>query len=187
MGQLGCREPDADKSTLAQRVFDVPFRDTHTHKCYMTKIDSPFWGDKFICFAKPNAYQINQLTRVVHIFKIAESKLDPAFLGPKSKQVAIFFRPFSGRPMARQVHSEADVWTCENGRRTVLHAVAYDVCQAMDAGAGRWVGQLGRAVGREDVEYFPLAGFSNCNPGFGVPRCFFMRVAPGKVRTGSTG
>ncbi|CAJ1450916.1 unnamed protein product [Effrenium voratum] len=30
----------------------------------------------------------------------------------------------------QQVHSEADVWTCENGRRTVLHAVAYDVCQA---------------------------------------------------------
>lgn len=22
------------------------------------------------------------------------------------------------------------VWSCENGRRTVLHAVAYDVCQA---------------------------------------------------------
>ena len=29
-----------------------------------------------------------------------------------------------------QVAASADVWTCENGRRTVLHAVAYDVCQA---------------------------------------------------------
>ena len=26
--------------------------------------------------------------------------------------------------------ASADVWTCENGRKTVLHAVAYDVCQA---------------------------------------------------------
>ncbi|CAE7372128.1 rtcb [Symbiodinium microadriaticum] len=29
-----------------------------------------------------------------------------------------------------QVAASADVWTCENGRKTVLHAVAYDVCQA---------------------------------------------------------
>jgi len=29
-----------------------------------------------------------------------------------------------------QVAASADVWTCENGRRTVLHAVAYDVCQS---------------------------------------------------------
>eukprot|EP00928_Gymnodinium_smaydae_P079230 TRINITY_DN6320_c1_g1_i1.p1 TRINITY_DN6320_c1_g1~~TRINITY_DN6320_c1_g1_i1.p1 ORF type:complete len:365 (-),score=93.82 TRINITY_DN6320_c1_g1_i1:201-1295(-) len=26
------------------------------------------------------------------------------------------------------VDADSDVWTCENGRRTVLHAVAYDVC-----------------------------------------------------------
>ena len=32
--------------------------------------------------------------------------------------------------MLVQVAAAADVWTCENGRRTVLHAVAYDVCQA---------------------------------------------------------
>jgi len=30
----------------------------------------------------------------------------------------------------RQVDPAARVWTCENGRRTVLHAVAYDVCEA---------------------------------------------------------
>eukprot|EP00747_Dinoflagellata_sp_TGD_P164862 gnl/TRDRNA2_/TRDRNA2_185394_c0_seq1.p1 gnl/TRDRNA2_/TRDRNA2_185394_c0~~gnl/TRDRNA2_/TRDRNA2_185394_c0_seq1.p1 ORF type:complete len:316 (+),score=68.22 gnl/TRDRNA2_/TRDRNA2_185394_c0_seq1:87-1034(+) len=30
----------------------------------------------------------------------------------------------------RRVDAESNVWTCENGRRTVLHAVAYDVCEA---------------------------------------------------------
>jgi len=30
----------------------------------------------------------------------------------------------------RQLGAKGDVWTCENGRRTVLHAVAYDVCHA---------------------------------------------------------
>ncbi|CAK0857856.1 unnamed protein product, partial [Prorocentrum cordatum] len=29
----------------------------------------------------------------------------------------------------RQLDPCGSVWTCENGRRTVLHAVAYDVCQ----------------------------------------------------------
>jgi len=28
----------------------------------------------------------------------------------------------------RQLGPKGNVWTCENGRRTVLHAVAYDVC-----------------------------------------------------------
>jgi len=30
----------------------------------------------------------------------------------------------------RQVPPRSRVWTCENGRRTVLHAVRYDVCEA---------------------------------------------------------
>lgn len=30
----------------------------------------------------------------------------------------------------RSVDQGSRVWTCENGRRTVLHAVAYDVCEA---------------------------------------------------------
>lgn len=30
----------------------------------------------------------------------------------------------------RQVSASESLWTCENGRRTVLHAVAYDVCHA---------------------------------------------------------
>jgi len=30
----------------------------------------------------------------------------------------------------RRVQPASKVWTCENGRRTVLHAVAYDVCQS---------------------------------------------------------
>lgn len=29
-----------------------------------------------------------------------------------------------------QVERSGSVWTCENGRRTVLHSVAYDVCEA---------------------------------------------------------
>lgn len=29
----------------------------------------------------------------------------------------------------KQVSPNSEVWTCENGRRTVLHSVAYDVCQ----------------------------------------------------------
>eukprot|EP00913_Durusdinium_trenchii_P026756 g25098.t1 len=29
----------------------------------------------------------------------------------------------------KQVAASSKVWTCENGRRTVLHSVAYDVCQ----------------------------------------------------------
>mmetsp|Transcript_47506 Transcript_47506/g.137209 ORF Transcript_47506/g.137209 Transcript_47506/m.137209 type:complete len:102 (+) Transcript_47506:670-975(+) len=29
----------------------------------------------------------------------------------------------------RQVEPRSRVWTCENGRRTVLHAVRYDVCE----------------------------------------------------------
>jgi len=30
----------------------------------------------------------------------------------------------------RHVHPSGCVWTCENGRRTVLHAASYDVCEA---------------------------------------------------------
>lgn len=33
----------------------------------------------------------------------------------------------------RQVSPNSEVWTCENGRRTVLHSVAYDVCQVQPA------------------------------------------------------
>ncbi|CAE8643155.1 unnamed protein product, partial [Polarella glacialis] len=31
---------------------------------------------------------------------------------------------------SQQVSPAGNVWTCENGRRTVLHSVAYDVCEA---------------------------------------------------------
>lgn len=31
---------------------------------------------------------------------------------------------------SRQVSASDSLWTCENGRRTVLHAVAYDVCHS---------------------------------------------------------
>ena len=49
-------------------------------------------------------------------------------------------RVFSGRLFVysvlwshcAQVAASSKVWTCENGRRTVLHSVAYDVCQAQD-------------------------------------------------------
>ena len=30
----------------------------------------------------------------------------------------------------KMVNTRSQVWTCENGRRTVLHAVAYDVCES---------------------------------------------------------
>lgn len=29
----------------------------------------------------------------------------------------------------QQVQRQASLWTCENGRKTVLHSVSYDVCE----------------------------------------------------------
>ena len=52
----------------------------------------------------------------------------------------------------RQVSPNSEVWTCENGRRTVLHSVAYDVCQV----------QPGNQSSKFPVETRPMSS-----------RCFF--------------
>ena len=54
----------------------------------------------------------------------------------------------------RQVSPNSEVWTCENGRRTVLHSVAYDVCQV----------QPGNQSSKFPVETRPMSS-----------RCFFWR------------
>lgn len=59
----------------------------------------------------------------------------------------------------RQVSPNSEVWTCENGRRTVLHSVAYDVCQV----------QPGNQSSKFPVETRPMSS-----------RCFFWRKGDGK-------
>lgn len=40
----------------------------------------------------------------------------------------------------REVLPNSEVWTCENGQRTVLHSAAYDVCQVPRATVPRSLG-----------------------------------------------
>lgn len=49
----------------------------------------------------------------------------------------------------RQVLPSSNVWNCENGRRTVLHAVAYDVCESCFALHAFGV-EIDEAAGVED-------------------------------------
>ena len=65
-----------------------------------------------------------------------------------------------------QVSPNSEVWTCENGRRTVLHSVAYDVCQVQpgihssssEASLNRW-NNVARNQSSETRRFSPEGGW----------------------------